>query len=86
MMISPTSFIDNCKDDSLEDLIQEREALLMEIRQLEEIVFDKDKKGDEWNFCPGPEVRYQVKLEYLSELCLYIKERYSKEYVWGDVE
>lgn len=58
--------------------------LLNEIRGLEEIVFDKDKKDEAWDIHPRPDVRYQMNLEYLAALCNYISEKYNDEYVWGD--
>ncbi len=83
MMISPMLYIDEHKNDSIEQLINERESLVNRIEQLEKIVFCKEKEGEEWSYCPGPDVQYQVSLEYLAELCKYIRERYSEEYVWG---
>ena len=43
-----------------------------------------DPSGEEWNIHPQPNVRYQMYLEYLSELCSFMKEKYNREYVWGD--
>ena len=86
MMISPMSYVDEHKNDSIEQLIKERKSLIKEIEKLEKIVFSKDRSSAEWNFCPGPDVRYQVELEYLSELCQYISERYNQEYEWGNIE
>ena len=34
--------------------------------------------------CPSPDVRYQMYLEYLSGLCLFMRNKYNEEYVWGD--
>lgn len=83
MMINPMQYIDEHKNDSIEQLINERESLVDRIEQLEKIVFFKEKDSEEWNHCPGPDVQYQMSLEYLAELCKYIRECYSKEYVWG---
>ena len=39
---------------------------------------------EEWNISHGPDVRYQVYLQYLSKLCGFMYEKYNQEYVWGD--
>ena len=80
MMISPMCYIEDHKNDSIEQLIAERKSLTKEIEKLEKIVFSKDKSGDEWRYNPGPDVEYQVNLKYLSELCNYISKRYNQEY------
>ena len=83
-MIAPESYVEQFKNASFEELIRERDSLIEEIRDLEGIVFDKEKKDETWQMCPGPDVRYQVLHEYLAQLCEYIKEKYNSEYVWGE--
>ena len=80
MMNSPQGYVDYCKQYSYEELIQEREELLDDIRDLEKKLFSGDKKYD-YIVSPSPEVRYQVKLEYLAALSEYMQQRYNEEYV-----
>ena len=35
------------------------------------------------DYSPSPDVRYQMHLEYLAELCRIMQEKYNEEYVWG---
>jgi len=86
MMISPRSYVDSHKNDTFEELIKERDSLFEEIKQLETLVFSADREGEEWRYHPGPDVKYQVYLEYLSALCDFIKEKYNTEIVWGENE
>ena len=80
MMNSPQGYVEYCKQYSYEELIQEREELLDAIRDLEKKLFSGDKK-DDYIVSPSPEVRYQVKLEYLAALSEYMQQRYNEEYV-----
>ncbi|MCR4849890.1 MAG: hypothetical protein K5870_01395, partial [Lachnospiraceae bacterium] len=58
--------------------------LMDSIRQFEELERKGDHSGKEWRINPSPEVRYQSNLDYLSELCAFMSEKYCEEYVWGD--
>ena len=80
MMNSPQGYVEYCKQYSYEELIQEREELLDDIRDLEKKLFSGDRK-DDYIVSPSPEVRYQVKLEYLAALSEYMQQRYNEEYV-----
>ena len=86
MMISPISYIEELKDNSFEQLIAERDSLIQEIMELEKIAFKKgeDRTDPAWQFCPGPDVRYQMNLGYLAELCSFIEEKYNREIVHGE--
>lgn len=84
MMISPDGYMAMHENDSFEQLIKERKSLVSEINKLEKIVFDEDKTDEAWMICPGPDVKYQMSLEYLAELCKFMKEKYNKEVVWDD--
>ena len=86
MMISPEMYVEEHNNDSFEKLIEERDELIQIIKELETIVFDESKDDPAWQFRPGPDVRYQMNLEYLSALCKYIKDKYNKEIVWGETE
>ena len=58
--------------------------LIRFIRKYEKKDVAGDRSGNEWSIHPQPDVRYQVYLEYLAELCKYMSKKYNKEYVWGD--
>lgn len=79
MMISPEAYAMLRRNYSLKDLIKERKSLQREIASLEKIVFDESRFGEEWMEKPGPDVRYQMTLEYLAELCHLIVEKYREE-------
>ena len=84
MMISPNSFVDTLYDKTYEELIRERDDLIRSIRHFEKLEKAGDRSEAAWMIHPQPDVRYQMNLEYLSELCLYMSEKYSTEYVEGD--
>ena len=84
MMISPASYIEHLQDAGYLELIEERDRLLHFINEYEEKDIAGDRSGDEWSIHPQPDVRYQVYLEYLSELCSLMQEKYNHDYVWGD--
>lgn len=86
MMISAEGYVLMHKDDTFEELIAERDSLMADIKAMEAIVYSDDKSGEGWNICPGPDVVYQMDLEYLAELCLFIRDKYNTEIVWGDDE
>ena len=86
MMISPEYYIEEHKNDSFTQLINERDTLIKEILRLEKLVFDEDKSSAEWGMKPSPDVRYQMCLEYLSVLCKHISEKYNREIVWDSIE
>lgn len=57
------------ENDTFEQLLQERDCLIAEIHELEKIVYSEDRSDEAWSICPQPDVRYQMNLDYLSELC-----------------
>ena len=79
MMICPTTYVEECENMTFKELIKERNNLVADIKQLEKAVFAKDRTGEEWQICPSPEVRYQTKLEYLSELFDLMSRKYREE-------
>ncbi len=84
MMISPASYIDKFEDAEYLQLIEERDRLLAFIKNYEEKDIAGDRSGEEWSIHPQPDVRYQMYLEYLGELCNLMREKYNTDYVWGD--
>lgn len=82
MMVSPMGYLEGVKELSYEELIKEKNQLIRQINR-----FEKGKiKQEEHMICPSPDVIYQMNLEYLAELCKYMKERYNKEYIHGEKE
>ena len=79
MMISPGMFIEEHKDKKYAELLPVRDRLIRDIRRFEKQTYDKRMDA----MCPSPEVRYQMHLLYLGELCKLISEKYNEEYVWG---
>lgn len=94
MMISPEEFVEQHKNDTLEELIMARRCLEEELVELEKKLFyigvDENDSSifelDEFAVNPGPEVKYQCKLMYLSELCKFLCEKYNREEIWGEEE
>lgn len=86
MMISPDYYIMMHKNDSFEELIKERKSLQRKIASLEKIIFVKENVLEEPMVMPGPDVQYQMGLQYLSKLCEFICDKYNKEVVHGEDE
>lgn len=80
MMMSPEMYVELNRDEPIEEIIKIRDELIDNIKNLEKIVFSKDRSSEEWNFHPGPDVRYQVNLEYLSQICVLLSEKYNAKY------
>lgn len=80
MMISPDGYVSMHRNDSFKELIKERKSLEREISRLEKLVFEKNYLDEEWMIRPGPDVLYQMNLEYLAALCLLIRDRYREEF------
>ena len=79
MMISPSMFVEEYKDKKYAELLSVRDRLIRDIRRFEKQTYDKRLDG----MCPSPDVRYQMNLRYLGELCKLICEKYNEEIVWG---
>ena len=79
MMISPDMYMKSHENDSFEQLIEERDSLVEYVKELEEIVFAGDKSDPAWNILPGPDVQYQMQLEYLSKICMLMCEKFRDE-------
>ena len=80
MMISPRTFIKEHRNESIEEIIETRDKLIDDIKDLEKIVFSKYRSSDVWDLNPTPDVQYQVKLEYLLQVCILLSERYNEKY------
>ncbi len=84
MMICPESYINTIKNKPYEKLIEERKVLELEIEHLENTLFSKNSVSTETVIYPRPDVKYQMNLEYLSELCKFMKNKYNQEIVFGE--
>ena len=65
MMISPQVYVDELKNEPFEKLVKERERLYKELKKIEKDAFDLERKSDAWNICPGPDVQYQMHLDFV---------------------
>lgn len=84
MMISPDMYIEELMDADYDTLIEERNQLIDIIVEFEENEKAGDRTGEGWMMHPSPEVQYQMHLEYLSELCKLMHDKYNEEYVDGE--
>lgn len=83
MIISPSGYVSRIEDAEYYALIEERGRLVAYIIQYEKNEKAGDRTSEEWFRDPRPDVRYQMHLEYLAELCQLMHEKYNEEYVWG---
>ena len=83
MMIRQKVNVREHKDYKYDKLIKERDKLTESIKNFEKKYFEGDRSGDEWHICPSPTAVYQCNLEYLSELCTFMHEKFNTDYVWG---
>lgn len=70
MMMSPHMYIKELENKSYKELLKVRDELINEIKEFE------DNKV-EHSFKPSPETMYKVHLQYLSELCLLISNKFK---------
>ncbi len=87
MMIDPELYVEFLNDLGYPELIKKRNELIQSIKDFEEKEAVGDRSGDEWCIIsPSPVVKYQMHLRYLSALCIFMCDKYNKEYVWGDCD
>ena len=70
MMLSPMSYDNLHANDTLEELIKERNRLIKEIKY-----FEKHKEellADEKVMFPSPDVVYEMNVQYLTIICIFI--------------
>lgn len=70
MMMSPNMYIKELENKSYKELLKVRDELLNEIKNFEE-------NKVEHSFKPSSEVMYKVYLQYLSELCILIANKFK---------
>lgn len=85
MMIDPVSYVEMHKDESYMELMEERNRLFRKIQDYENKVILKNVQEAEEEFYFSQTV-YQMNLCYLAQLCSFMKEKYTDDYVWGDQE
>ena len=79
MMFSLETFVELHKDETYAELIETRNELIADIRQFE-LDLEKEENGElRVIICPSPDVVYQMHLEYLSQICLLIVQRFQEE-------
>ena len=81
MMISPSTYIENLKEKSYEELLKEKKALNDKIEKFESSQNNQDNQDKSTMFIihPSPEVVYQCNLEYMAKLCSLIVKKYREE-------
>ena len=84
MMIDPGNYIEQFKDASYLELMEERDSLIAFMHKYEQDEIAGDRTDPSWGIHPQPVVRYQMYLEYLAALCKLMRDKYNHEYVWGD--
>ena len=78
MMISPQSYIEQQKDKSYEELIKERDRLIKDVRYFEKHI--EKFMNNESGIHPSPDVKYQIYLDYLGELCKLLSDKFNEKY------
>ena len=84
MMLSPNYYAEEHENDSFEEMINERKRLIEELGELEKIAYDEERTDSAWGIHPGPDVQYQMTLEYLSQICILLKEKYNRVIIWKE--
>lgn len=88
MMIGVEMYLELLKDAPYQDLIKERDKLIRFIRKFEkegnQLVDEKEGYFPNEFSHPCPEVKYQMYLLYLSALCIYMRDTYSHNFVFGN--
>lgn len=84
MMSNETAYVRNLKDKDYLQLIEEREKLLEFIIDFEQKEMEGERSPFDWLTHPQLVGKYQVYLENLAELCILMKEKYHKDYIWGN--
>lgn len=83
-MLNPEMYAERFKNASYQEMIKERDSLMLHIRKYEKLEKAGDCSDEEWMIHPQPDVRYQMYMEYLAALLLLMKDKYNEDYVWGD--
>lgn len=84
MMEDPGFYLAGFEKASYNEMIAERNRLMLYLLKFEKAEKEGDRSSGEWVICPSPDVRYQIYMEYLSGLLLMMRNKYNEEYVWGD--
>ncbi|MCR5488707.1 MAG: hypothetical protein K6F03_01395 [Saccharofermentans sp.] len=76
MMMSPDMYIELIKDKKYAELLPIRDGLIQALREFEEETYDPAQA----TMHPTPDVKYQVRLQYLSKLCELICDKFNEEF------
>lgn len=86
-MVSPEYNIEEItKDKTYKELIKIREEFIASFESFEEEYVYNPYANRETNFCPSPEVRYQVNMECLAILLKVMQDRFREEYPSNESE
>ena len=84
MMMSPDAFALNLAGKSYQELRKVKDELVKEIRGFERERLGHADEGfalpGETLVCPGPDVEYQMNLEYLAKVCEMLSEQFNREF------
>jgi hypothetical protein len=84
MMISPESFANNLEGKSYQELRTIKDDLVAEIAEFERnrLAFAGNEFAlpGELTVHPGPDVKYQMQLEYLAATCEKLSEQFNSEF------
>ncbi len=83
MMMDPEEYGRSIENRSYLDLIRLREKLMMAVHEFEQQEISGRRNSGDRNFCPAPETKYRMHLEYLGEICRVMNRKYNREYVHG---
>ena len=77
MMVSPESMRENYLEMCYEELVNEKDSLVLEIKkyELDALMSNLD---NEYQEKPGPDTRYHMSLLYLAELLPILAERFQE--------
>lgn len=64
--------------------MEERDRLIHFLQEYEKLEKNGDRSSPEWNIHPQPIVRYQIYMDYLAELLPFMRDKYNREYVYGE--
>ena len=86
MMISPEAYIEEFKNATYTELINERKRLIKYIAAYEKNEMSDKRTDKKRQVCPSPEVKYQCYLEYLAFLCKHMQRKYNEGHIWSEKE
>ena len=84
MMASPDEFALDLEGKSYQELRKGREELVKAVESFERERLEHAEEGcalpGEMHIDPGPDVQYQMNLEYLAQVCEMLSEQFNREF------